>query len=74
MSLKFGGTLTVNNILFVLEQLALDIDDPLSMDIAKTLASMDDGGNPAMSNGDLFSAHDFDIKLDLDAKLPRKYF
>lgn len=22
--------------------------------------------------GDLFSAHDFDIKLDLDAKLPRK--
>jgi len=24
------------------------------------------------SIGDLFSAHDFDIKLDLDAKLPRK--
>jgi hypothetical protein len=29
-----------------------------------------EGRLPAV--GDLFSAHDFDIKLDLDARLPRK--
>ena len=30
------------------------------------------GSSQILSTGDLFSAHDFDIKLDLDAKLPRK--
>jgi len=34
----------------------------------------EDGKEIVMSRDDLFSAHDFDIKLDIDAKLPRKFF
>ena len=33
-----------------------------------------DGTPRTITTGDLFSAHDFDIQLELDAKLPRKSF
>lgn len=49
-------------------------EDDLSLEIMKSLAAtVNEDGKGSMSSGDLFSAHDFDIKLDLDAKLPRKY-
>jgi len=53
--------------------LALDAEESISSDFGTFGTSSildDDGVKGSMSNGDLFSAHDFDIKLDLDAKLP----
>lgn len=44
--------------------------------ISDVLSPLDDSDDKKdeLAIGDLFSAHDFDIKLDLDAKLPRKKY
>lgn len=47
----------------------------LTLDEADSMRkSILDDSDIDASIGDLFSAHDFDIKLDLDAKLPRESF
>lgn len=55
---------------YSLQKLAnLTIDD---IDSSMHNSIVDDLDGKDAQVGDLFSAHDFDIKLDLDAKLPRK--